>query len=81
MRTVTVRELNRDTASVFKTCEQEGEVIIRHRDGRQFRLTPVDAVSERKPEWPEFRARKLRIRSEPIPPDICAKVDAAIRGE
>ena len=81
MSTVTVRELHRNTASVLETCEKEGEIIIRHRDGRQFRLAPLEAVPEKKPEWPDFRARARRISAEPIHPDICAKVDAAIRGE
>lgn len=81
MSTVTVRELHRNTASVLETCEKEGEVIVRHRDGRQFRISPVAPPTEKKAEWPDFRARARRISAVPIHPDICAKVDAAIRGE
>ena len=81
MSTVTVRELHRNTASVLEVCEREGEVIVRHRDGREFRIAPVEKPTAKKAEWPDFRARRLRISAEPIPPDICAKVDAAIRGE
>jgi hypothetical protein len=81
MSIVTVRELHRNTASVLETCEHEGKVIVRRRNGKEYRIEPVPASPAKKPEWPDFRARAARIRSEPIPADICAKVDAAIRGE
>ena len=81
MSTVTVRDLHRHTADVLNTCEREGEVRIRHRDGREFRLQPAPTETAAKPEWPDFRARRMRIRAEPIPPEVCALVDAAIRGE
>lgn len=81
MSTVTVRELHRNTAAVLEVCEREGEVIIRHRNGQEYRMEPVTPPPAQKPEWPDFRARRLRIFPKPIPRDICAKVDAAIRGE
>ena len=82
MSTITVRELHRNTAAILETCMREGEVRIRHRDGREFCLQPAPpATTTAKPEWPDFKARARRIRSTPIPPEVCAKVDAAIRGE
>ena len=81
MSTFTVRDLHRNTAAVLEACEQEGEVIVRHRDGREFRIAPKTAAPVEKPEWPDFAARRRLISPEPIPADICAKVDKAIRGE
>lgn len=81
MSTVTVRELHRNTAAVLETCQREGGVIVRHRDGREFKLVPAETAKPTKAEWPDFKARRLRICPEPIPTDICAKVDKAIRGE
>jgi hypothetical protein len=81
MSTVTVRELHRNTAAVLEASQRDGGVIVRHRDGREFTLAPVEPAKPKKPEWPDFKARRLRIFPEPIPADICAKVDKAIRGE
>lgn len=83
MGIVTVRELHRNTAAVLEKCEQEGEILIRHRDGREFCLVPKHAAppAAKKPEWPDFAARRNRITPVPIHPDICALVDKAIRGE
>lgn len=37
----TVRDLNRNTATVLAACRQHGRVIVRHRLGEQFAMTPV----------------------------------------
>jgi len=37
----TVRDMNRDTATVLAACRQHGRVIVRHRSGEQFAMTPV----------------------------------------
>jgi len=82
MSTVTVRELHRSTAAVLERVAKEGSVIIRHRDGRRFRIEAEKATAaKRKPEWPDFKARMRRISSEPVHPEICAAVDRMIRGE
>jgi hypothetical protein len=83
MGIVTVRELHRNTAAVLEKCEQEGEILIRHRDGREFCLVPKHAAppAASKPGWPDFAARMRRISDKPVPPEVCALVDKAIRGE
>lgn len=81
MSPITVRDLHRRTAAILEACEREGEVRIRHRDGREFRLLPVPPQCTAQPEWPDFKVRRSRIRRDPVPSEVCAKVDAAIRGE
>ena len=38
MKTFTVRQLDRETSRVMETCDAEGAVRIRHRDGRSYML-------------------------------------------
>jgi hypothetical protein len=81
MSTVTVRELHRSTGAILERVAREGAVIVRRRDGRRFRIeAEKSAPAKKKPQWPDFAARRARI-GPPIHPDICAAVDKAIRGE
>ena len=62
MKTLTMRELNRQTASVLDALER-GESFELHRNGRAVGyLTKVAPAPERKPDWKAHFAR-LRLRS------------------
>jgi hypothetical protein len=37
----TVRDMNRNTAQVLAACRQHGRVVVKHRAGEQFAMTPV----------------------------------------
>ena len=45
-REFTVRDMNRHTALVLAACRQHGRVVVKHRGGEQFAVTPVVEVSE-----------------------------------
>jgi hypothetical protein len=58
MQTLTVRELSRETARVLSTCDHEGQVVIRHTDGREYVLTPTQPRRKRgKRQLPDFGKR------------------------
>ena len=58
MQKLTVRELSRETARVLSACDQEGEVVIRHSDGREYVLTPTAPRRSRgKHQLPDFAKR------------------------
>lgn len=41
-REFTVRDMNRNTALVLAACRQHGRVIVKHRAGEAFAVTPVN---------------------------------------
>ncbi|GDY22509.1 hypothetical protein LBMAG56_38560 [Verrucomicrobiota bacterium] len=58
MQKLTVRELSRETARVLSACDQAGEVVIRHSDGREYVLTPTVPRRPRgKRQLPDFAKR------------------------
>ena len=58
MQKLTVRELSRATARVLSACDQEGQVLIRHVDGREYVLAPSDPRRPRgKRQLPDFAKR------------------------
>ena len=58
MQKLTVRELSRETARVLSACDQEGQVVIRHADGREYVLTLAQPRRTRgKRELPDFAKR------------------------
>jgi antitoxin (DNA-binding transcriptional repressor) of toxin-antitoxin stability system len=62
MKTLTVRDLNRHTATVLDALER-GESFEVHRNGRAVGyLTQAAPAPERKPDWKAHFAR-LRLRS------------------
>lgn len=60
MKTFTVRELDREPATVLNACDREGAVKIGRRDGRSYTIRP-DSWSDRILAVPDFRARLARI--------------------
>ena len=58
MQTLTVRELSRETARVLNTCDHDGQVVIRHTDGREYLLAPTQPRRKRgKRKLPDFGKR------------------------
>lgn len=81
MQKLTVRELSRETARVLSACDQEGQVVIRHADGREYVLTPTEPRRQRgKRQLPDFGKRMAahfgsRVFSEPFVGAILDKGD------
>lgn len=84
MKTFTVRDLDRTPSLVLDTCDKEGEVRIRRRNGHSYKLRPEDAPA-RKVAWRDLLA-KHRARVAAIFPERLTKaqtkaVDQLIAGE
>lgn len=90
----TVRDMNRNTATVLEACRQHGRVIVRHRSGEEFEMTPVreaalpdtetpqkrklDAVARMEAHWE--RIRKMGVRG-PSTPEGMERFNKIIAGE
>lgn len=67
MQTLTVRELSRETARVLNTCDHEGQVVIRHTDGREYLLAPTQPRRKRgKRQLPDFAKRREAILGDRV---------------
>ena len=80
MKIFTVRQLDREPATVLDACDREGMVQIRRRDGRVYSIQSA-AHTARVTELPDFRARIKKIFPRQIPARQVAMVDKLIRGE
>jgi hypothetical protein len=80
MKIFTVRQLDREPATVLDAADKEGIVHIRRRDGRIYSVQP-EARTQRVVKLPDFRARRRAIFSRPIPATQVAIVDKLIAGE
>ena len=80
MKIFTVRQLDREPATVLDACDREGMVQIRRRDGRVYSIQSA-AHTTRVTELPDFRARIKKIFPRQIPARQVAMVDKLIRGE
>jgi hypothetical protein len=80
MKTFTVRQLDREPATVLDACDREGIVQVRRRDGRVYSIQ--SAAAGHKPiSLPDFAARRRAIFPKMIPATQVRKVDKLIRGE
>ena len=80
MKTFTVRQLDREPATVLDACDREGVVQVRRRDGRVYSIQSEASVL--KPiSLPDFAARRRAIFPRMIPAAQVRKVDKLIRGE
>jgi hypothetical protein len=91
----TVRDMNRNTARVLAACRQHGRVVVKHRAGEAFAVTPVlepalpdvsEAASGRARDALErLRAYREKIRSMgmrgPRTPEEAERVSMIIAGE
>jgi hypothetical protein len=80
MTTFTVRQLDREPATVLDAADQEGVVQIKRRDGRIYLVRPeIPPMTTMK--LPDFRARLKKIFPHTIPAAQVAIVDKLIAGE
>ena len=80
MKTFTARSLDRETARVLETCDAEGAVCIRHRNGRSYILT-VQRETPAGIHRPDFRLRRDHIFRKVLAPAATANLDRLIAGE
>jgi hypothetical protein len=87
MKTFTVRDLDRQPASVLDACDKEGAVRIRRRNGHSYTVRPEHSTSTRvlakdRARWlDEHLAWRRRMFSEAISSDQAALVDRLLAGE
>jgi len=87
MKTFTVRDLDRRPASVLNTCDKEGAVRIRRRNGHSYTVRLEQPSSARvsakdRARWlEEHLAWRKRMFSERIASDQTALVDRLLAGE
>ena len=84
----TVRDMNRNTAQVLAACRQHGRVIVKHRAGEQFAMTPVNEQepSVIRPDFVErMRLHRERMREMgargPTTPEGIEHLNKVIAGE
>ncbi|MEO0414016.1 MAG: hypothetical protein AAF226_03575 [Verrucomicrobiota bacterium] len=76
----TARDLDRSSAKVLRTCDEEGQVVIHHRDGRSYSLKRLDVEGDNTVELPDFRKRMEDAGMPEIPIEISKAVDELISG-
>lgn len=81
MKTFTVRDLDRAPSAVLAACDREGEVRIRCRDGRTYRLAPEPSVRQVITTLPDFEARRHRLFPQTLSREQTRLVDQMLRGE
>ena len=81
MKTFTVRDLDRTPSAVLAACDREGAVLIRCRDGREYRLMPAGPARAAVTSVPDFAARRRKLFPRTLTAAQTRLVDAAIRGE
>ena len=87
MKTFTVRDLDRKPALVLDTCDKEGAVRIRRRNGHSYTVRPDDSKPSKAPaaarrRWlDEHRAWLKRTFPKPISAKQIELVDRLIAGE
>ena len=80
MKIFTVRELDRQPATVLDAADEEGIARIRRRDGRTYSIQP-EGRALRAVKLPDFRARRSAIFGKVITAVHVRKVDKLIAGE
>ena len=80
MKTFTVRQLDREPATVLDAADKEGVVQVRRRDGRVYSIQ-AEASARNAIVLPDFAARRRAIFPRMIPAAQVRKVDKLMRGE
>lgn len=80
MKTFTVRQLDREPATVLDACDREGAVRIRRRDGRTYTVRP-DTGPDRITALPDFRARLKQTFPRPLTAAQTRRLDKLLAGE
>jgi len=80
MKTFTVRALDREPGAVLDTCDREGAVRIRRRNGQTYTIRP-DTGPDRITALPDFRARTAKIFPKTLTPEQTRQADKLLAGE
>ena len=84
MKTFTVRELDREPSRVLDTCDAEGAVRIRRRDGRAYFIKP-EQPAPLKSDGSSWISERRKRRNETFPIAMTKKqareLDRLIAGE
>ncbi|MEP6662266.1 MAG: hypothetical protein ABJC04_01260 [Verrucomicrobiota bacterium] len=80
MKTFTVRQLDREPATVLDAADKEGCVRVKRRDGRTYSVLPETSQRKMGP-LPDFAARRKAIFPKRIPIAQTRIVDKMIAGE
>jgi hypothetical protein len=80
MKIFTVRELDREPATVLDAADKEGVVRVKRRDGRLYSLRP-ETTAKKITALPDFRGRLKRMFPKSIPASQASLVDRLIAGE
>lgn len=75
-----MREMDRTPSLILDTCDREGSVKIRRRNGQEYTLV-AGCPQQRVIQIPDLRSRVKRIFPEPLSPEQVAAVDKLIAGE
>lgn len=81
MKTFTVRELDRTPSAVLDAADKDGEVEIRRRDGRKYRVAPAAPPKKVMKLPADYPARVKKLFPIPIPKEQFKMVDRLIAGE
>ena len=80
MKTFTVRELDREPATILDACDRDGAVRIRRRNGRTYTVRPENGP-DRITELPDFGARTAKVFPQPLTREQTRQVDKLLAGE
>ena len=84
MRTFTARELDRQTTKVLNTCDRDGAVHIRRRNGRTYTLHP-DTAKRNETAWSNWWDERQKWIKQVCPQRLTRRqtqaVDRMIAGE
>jgi hypothetical protein len=80
MKTFTVRQLDREPATVLDAADKDGLVRIKRRDGRAYSIQPESTV-RKMVSVPNLAARRRAIFPRSIPAVQSRLADKLIRGE
>jgi hypothetical protein len=80
MKTFTVRQLDREPATVLDACDREGAVKIRRRNGRTYTMR-ADKGPDRITAIPDFRARIAKIFPKALTAEQTRRFDKLLAGE
>jgi hypothetical protein len=80
LKTFTVRELDREPAAVLDTCDRDGAVRVRRRNGRTYTIR-ADTGPDRITALPDFQARTARVFPKVLTPEQTRRADKLLAGE
>jgi hypothetical protein len=81
MKTFTARQVTREPSEVFRACDREGKVRIRHRDGRVYTLKSELSKVEYVKSVPDFAARIAKTFPRKLSPRQAKLFDRLLAGE